>query len=98
MIKKISVKKDKTVKVTFVIAGDNARLPASVLGDFNEWDPAAHPMRKRNNGTYSVTLTLPMAEKFCFRYRSNDGFWFNEAEADGFETNDLGSENCVLET
>ncbi len=98
MIKKQQVKKDKTVKVTFVIAGDDVRLPAAVLGDFNEWDPVAHPFKKRSNGTQSVTAVLPQGKKYCFRYRSADGLWFNEDEADGFEMSDVGSENCFLKT
>ncbi len=98
MIKRKSVKKDKTVKVTFVVAGDDSHLPASVVGDFNEWDPAAHPLKKRSNGTHSATVTLPKAEKFYFRYRSDDGLWFNEDEADGVEMSGVGSQNCVLKT
>lgn len=98
MIKKKSIKKDNAVKVTFVVNGDDSRLPASVLGDFNEWDPAVHPLKKRSNGTYSVTVTLPKAEKFRFRYRSDDGLWFDELDADGFEISDVDSENCLLDT
>ena len=98
MIKKKSIKKDKTVKITFALAGDDARLPAAVLGDFNEWNSTAHPLRKRNNGTFSTTVTVKQGSKCCFRYRSDDGLWFNDDEADSYEVSDLGSENGVVET
>lgn len=30
----------------------------SVVGDFNDWDPAAHPMRRRLDGFWSVEVPL----------------------------------------
>ena len=48
-----------TVKVTFALPIVDADLPTSVVGDFNGWDPLAHPLKKRSNGTRSVTVEVP---------------------------------------
>jgi hypothetical protein len=34
-------------KVTFVLPGEVR--PVSVVGDWNDWDPMAHPVRRRSN-------------------------------------------------
>ncbi len=98
MIKKHSVPKDRSVKVTFSLDENDARLPASVLGDFNGWDAAAHPLKKRNNGTWSVVVTLGQGKVFRFRYRTKAGAWFNDDEADGYEPTGVGSQNCLVKT
>jgi hypothetical protein len=80
------------LKVTFVLPDEHVSGPTSVVGDFNDWDPLAHPFKKRNNGTYSVTADLPRAEQFAFRYLSDDGQWSNEPDAP------TDGENSVLLT
>ncbi len=41
------------VKVTFSLPLQDAARRCSVVGDFNEWVPGAHELRKRANGTRS---------------------------------------------
>jgi hypothetical protein len=48
-----------TVKVTFALPIAEADLPTSVVGDFNGWDPLAHPLKKRSN----VSLQVPVGER-----------------------------------
>ena len=98
MIKRQVVKKNKTVKVTFVLDADDSRLPASVVGDFNEWDPKADPFRKRNNGTWSAAVTLKPGKKYQFRYRSDDGTWFDDDQAESYTASEVGTRNCVIST
>jgi 1,4-alpha-glucan branching enzyme len=82
------------VKVTFAV--DHAE-PVSVVGDFNGWDPHAHPMRRRSNGLRSVAVTLPSASTFRFRYLGAGGAWFDEGATD-LEPNGLGGTHSVLRT
>ena len=63
------------------VFSDN-RIPASVVGDFNEWDPDADPMVRRSNGTFSAVVPLITGATYRFRYRSADGIWFNDDAAD----------------
>ena len=37
---------DGTVRVTFALPTDSPGGAVSVVGDFNNWDPFAHPLRK----------------------------------------------------
>ena len=75
-------------KVTFVLRLDQAPESTSVAGDFNEWDPLTHPMKKRSNGTRSASVEIPAGEVVEFRYLADGGVWFNEADA---EQNDDGN-------
>jgi 1,4-alpha-glucan branching enzyme len=84
------------LRVTFALAEDDPRLPASVVGDFNGWDPAAHPLRRRGNGTWSAVVSLETGRAYRFRYRSASGEWFNDDDADGVEPNEFASTNSVL--
>jgi len=98
MIKRRSVKGKNQVKISFVLPEDHPHLPAYVVGDFNDWDPDAHPFKPRRNNTYSAVVTLEKDRRYRFRYRSEDGAWFNEEDADAYEPSDFSSENCIILT
>ncbi len=70
------------VKVTFALPADEVALPVSVLGDFNDWDPHAHPLKKRSNGTCSAVVELPAGSAFRFKYLAADGTWFCDPDAE----------------
>ena len=50
----------------------------SVVGNFNDWNPYAHPLRKRGNGVRSAVVTLPAGTTLHFRYLAEGGRWFND--------------------
>ena len=81
------------VKLTFSLAVDR---PVSVVGDFNQWDPAAHPLKPRTNGKRSVVVTLPPGSRHAFRYLADGGEFFDDPEADGFEDNGYGGTHGVV--
>jgi 1,4-alpha-glucan branching enzyme len=68
VVKQAPVKGRKAVKVNFVLPTDAVAGKVSVVGDFNGWDPLAHPLRPRRNGTRSAVVTLPPGHRFAFRY------------------------------
>ena len=72
--------KEGGVVVTFVLDEDTEAV--SVVGDFNDWIPGAHPLRRRSNGTRSVTVTLPAGKQVRFRYLAAGGRWFDDPDAD----------------
>ena len=55
MIKQAPVKGRNAIKVSFVLPQDAIPGKTSVVGDFNGWDPLAHPLRPRANGTGSAS-------------------------------------------
>jgi 1,4-alpha-glucan branching enzyme len=97
MLKRRKISGSNTVKVSFVLPADDARLPASVVGDFNDWNPEADPMVRRSNGTHSAVVALVSGATYRFRYRSHDGTWFNDEGADGYESNIHGSTDGLVE-
>jgi 1,4-alpha-glucan branching enzyme len=98
VIKQAPVKGRKAVKVSFVLSQDAVPGRVSVVGDFNGWDPFAHPLRPRRNGTRSAVLTLPAGRRFSFRYLAEDGRWHDDDSAEAFEPNGVGGRNAVLHT
>jgi 1,4-alpha-glucan branching enzyme len=85
------------VKVTFVLPLDVAPEATSVLGDFNGWDPFAHPLRQRSNGTRSVSVTVPEGQRFHFKYLTSEGTWFCDPDVE-HRHNEWGESDGILET
>ena len=96
----IKVKRNRTkhtATVTFSLPLSEAPTPVSVAGDFNEWDPLRHPLKKRTNGTRSVTVEVSTPARLCFKYLADGGTWFNDPDATWFDTNEYGETNSVVE-
>jgi 1,4-alpha-glucan branching enzyme len=84
MIKTTKPGRDGTVRITFALPADEPAGPVSVVGDFNDWDPFAHPLRKRTNGTRSAAVIVPAGTTVHFRYLADGGRWFNDETAPEF--------------
>lgn len=96
MIRRAPVKGGEHVKVTFVLPVDgNGKV--AVAGDFNDWDPSATVLRKRGESR-SASVTLGAGHRYAFRYVDvAAGRWFNDEAADGYERNEFGEENSILD-
>jgi 1,4-alpha-glucan branching enzyme len=70
-----------TVRVTFTLPEKEPVGAVSVVGNFNDWDPYAHPMRKRGNGARSAVVTVPAGATLVFRYLAEGGLWFDDDSA-----------------
>jgi len=70
-----------TVRVTFVLPATEPAGAVSVVGDFNGWDPHAHPLRKRGNGARSAAVSVPAGATLRFRYLAEGGVWFDDETA-----------------
>jgi 1,4-alpha-glucan branching enzyme len=75
------VKKGGSVRVTFALPANEPVGAVSVVGDFNNWDPYAHPLRKRSNGTRSTVVTVRPGSTLRFRYLGEGGHWFDDETA-----------------
>ncbi len=78
MIKTSKPRRDGTVRVTFTLPAGEPAAAVSVVGDFNDWDPYAHPLRIRANRTRSVTVTVTCGSTLRFRYLAEGGHWFDD--------------------
>jgi hypothetical protein len=66
----------------------------SVVGDWNGWDPLADQLRRRSNGTRSVSVQLSPGAH-AFRYLVDGGRWLDEPDA-ALESNGYGTTHSVL--
>jgi 1,4-alpha-glucan branching enzyme len=73
--------RDGSVRVTFALPASEPPGAVSVVGDFNNWDPFAHPLRKRSNGTRSTVITVTPGSTLRFRYLAEGGMWFDDDTA-----------------
>jgi hypothetical protein len=96
LVKKFFKTKD-TVKVTFRHEGDGASS-AELWCAATGWDPIPMERSKRGKGPFEVTVDLPVDGEFEFRYRLDGAEWQNDAEADGYRSNEFGTDNGVVST
>jgi hypothetical protein len=73
------------VKLTFVLPREQVFGGISVVGDFNGWNPFAHPLKLQDDGTYQVDVTVSCQQELCFRYLAEGGVWFDDPEADRYD-------------
>jgi 1,4-alpha-glucan branching enzyme len=83
LIKRTRPDRNDVVRVTFVLPADEPPAAVSVVGDFNDWNPFAHPLRKRGNGTRSTVVSVPARSTLRFRYLADGGLWFDDETAPG---------------
>lgn len=87
----------EAILVTFTVtAVEKRETQISVVGDFNDWDPLATPMDSREFG-HTATVCLEPGRRYRFRYLTEDGRWFNDEDADAYETNSYGGVDGVVD-
>lgn len=94
-MKKQAVANSKKTSVTFEAPADVQAKTVGVVGDFNNWDAAATPMKQKKDGSWSATLRLGPGA-YRFRYVADGAWFFNDAQADGYEPSGFGEDNCIL--
>jgi 1,4-alpha-glucan branching enzyme len=91
---------DNLCRITFRLpkeAAHNAET-ATVVGDFNNWNPTEHEMKKLKNGDFTLTLKLPCNREYSFRYLIDAKRWENDWFADKYVPNEFQAENSVVIT
>ena len=100
-IKKEYLKSRNICKVTFKlpkIAAPDAKS-ACIVGDFNNWNIYANPMKKLRTGAYSIALELEPGKEYQFRYLIDEVKWENDWNADKYVKSPYGdSDNSVVIT
>lgn len=96
MLKKRFLKSKNLVQVTFYTAAALNANDVCLVGDFNDWDETATPMKALKDGRFKIVLELEPDNEFQFRYLVNGEEWHNDWEADQYLPNPHGSDNCVV--
>ena len=98
-VKKEYFKKKNICRVTFRMPKTAAANVKSVciVGDFNNWNIHANPMKKLKNGDYTVKLDLEPGKEYQYRYLIDESRWENDWNADKYVRSVYGdSDNSVV--
>ena len=64
------------------------------MGDFNNWDPKVHPMKRDDKGMWNKTVMIPPGQ---YEYKFlTDGKWIEDPHNDQNSPNCFGTYNSVL--
>lgn len=88
--------KKGTVKVTFELTPEADAHEAAVVGEFNNWDPSATPMKRKKDGSFSVALNLESGKQYRYKYYLDGQHWANDPQADTSAGNIFGTQDSVL--
>ena len=81
-------------EVVLVYCSEIPAQHVSVAGDFNGWNPEAHPMKRISQTTYAIRFKLPPGE---YQYKLVvDGTWVEDPSAKRQVPNGHGSRNSIL--
>jgi hypothetical protein len=91
-------KDGKECCVSFLFPQEAARdaTNITIVGDFNNWDITASPMKRVKNGDFQITLELTSGMEYRFRYLVDGSLWENDWFADKYVPNAFGSDDSVV--
>ena len=95
-MKKSYTKTGISCRVTFSLPAEVGAESVALCGEFNEWDKAKHPLKRRKNGSFSTTISLQSGSSYLFRYWVDGERWENDWAADKYLPNEFGSEDSVV--
>ena len=103
MLKKKYIRSRNKSPVAFELS--KSELPSGIeveslhlVGEFNNWDVTATPLKADKRGVYKTTLELEPDREYQFRYLVNGEHWCNDWGADAYLPGGFGEDNCILNT
>jgi 1,4-alpha-glucan branching enzyme len=97
MPKKNYSKTGRVCRVTFKLPADVEAETASLVGEFNNWDPESHPMKKLKDGGFSTTISLESGNRYRYRFLLDNERWENDWTAEIYLPNQFGTEDSVID-
>lgn len=96
--KKQLLKTKAVCKATFTLTQKEVKNADTVhlVGEFNNWDETANPLKKFKNGNFKTTINLVKGEKYQFKYIVDSNNWINDENADLYIPNNFSGENSVI--
>lgn len=83
-------------RVTFKTPVEVEAHTIDLCGEFNQWEPGSHSMKKLKDGSFSLTVVLDAGHEYRFRYLLDGERWENDWAADGYLANNYGSEDSIV--
>jgi 1,4-alpha-glucan branching enzyme len=98
MLEKKYFKTNDECEVTFSLPPDVQAETAFLVGDFNNWDEQATPMKRQKDGSFVARLRLQRGREYQFRYLVNGNEYHNDWAADKYVPNPFSGDNSVVVT
>ncbi|MFC1828026.1 glycogen-binding domain-containing protein [Thermodesulfobacteriota bacterium] len=93
MAKKKQTQKIKRRRATFSLEAPDAG-EVFLMGDFNQWDPKKHPMKKDEKGVWKKAVMIPPG---TYEYKFKvDGRWRMDPQNENRCQNRFGTYNNLL--
>jgi 1,4-alpha-glucan branching enzyme len=86
-------KKQNPTRATFKFMAPEAQC-VLLAGDFNSWNPEAHPLKRSSNGLWKINLNLSPG-RYEYRFLV-DGQWHNDPDCKSYAPNPFGDDNCLI--
>ncbi len=68
-----------------------------LVGEFNQWNILATPMKKLKSGDFTISLNLETGREYQFRYLIDQVDWENDDQADKYVPTPFGDcDNSVV--
>jgi len=97
MITKNYSKTGKSCRVTFRHTPTTEVEKVLLVGEFNQWgENSLDVLKKRKDGSFSITLSINAGSTYRFRYLLDEKQWENDEQADDYVPNIFGSKDAVL--
>lgn len=96
MPKKSYTRTGRSCRVTFYLPSEISAQSAALCGEFNDWNPEAHPMRTRKDGTFYVSVSLDAGTSYRYRFLIDGERWENDWEAEEYRSNEFGTDDSVI--
>ena len=96
MPKKDYTKTGRSCRVTFELPAEVKAQKACLCGEFNQWDPSSHPMKRRKDGSFTLTISMKPGQQYRYRFLLDGERWENDWAAEAYLPNDQGSEDSLV--
>lgn len=96
MPEKDYTKTGRSCRVTFSLPAEvNAQI-AYLCADFNDWNQTSHPMKRRKDGSFTLTISLKPGRQYRYRFLLDGERWENDWAAESYVPNSSGSEDSLV--
>lgn len=96
MMKKSYTRTKNSCRVTFYLPAEVGAEHAALCGEFNDWNPAAHPMQRKKDGTFYASVYLKPGSAYRYRFLLDGERWENDWEAEEYVPNEHGSDDSLV--
>ena len=88
---------DGSTQVTFEVDSAVRADRANLCGEFNSWATDAHPMERKPDGGFEITLSLEPGRAYRFRYLLDGERWENDWAAYDYVPNEYGGDDSLVD-